>query len=53
MFLIVVDIWRRRDFRCVLDSCRYLEIVIFLYKVASNGKILKCEKFGFLPFDKI
>ena len=25
MFLIVVDIWRRRDFRCVLDSCRYLE----------------------------
>ena len=24
MFLIVVDIWRR-DFRCVLDSCRYLE----------------------------
>ena len=25
MFLIVVDIWRRRDFRCVLDSSRYLE----------------------------
>ena len=24
MFLIVVDIWRRRDFRCVLDSCRYI-----------------------------
>ena len=25
MFLIVVDIWRRMDFRCVLDSCKYLE----------------------------
>ena len=25
MFLIVVDMWRRRDFRCVFDSCRYLE----------------------------
>ena len=25
MFLIVVGIWRRRDFRCVLDSRRYLE----------------------------
>ena len=25
MFLIVVDMWRRRDFRCVLDSCRYVE----------------------------
>ena len=24
MFLIVVDMWRRRDFRCVLDSCRYV-----------------------------
>ena len=25
MFLIVVDMWRRRDFRCVLHSCRYVE----------------------------
>ena len=25
MFLIVVDMWRRRDFRRVLDSCRYVE----------------------------
>ena len=25
MFLIVVDMWRRRDFRFVLDSCRYVE----------------------------